>query len=262
MVNRQILTSWYGKHYIIVSLIDAPVSTVLRAEHFFDLGSSEQFLRSLEAPIGYWDQLANECVSYADWRSAHYWSSVESFLARALVRGELAAFEVPHLQPQASSSPTATLKVSSNLQHRLLPASALLTERIKERKHFASTFAARNFLQSHSLSEAQLAKLTKSLPGSTGITPIEVLSQALVNGDVVVTVERISSAPPTPLELESAAVNSAPATPPPAPEMSEPMTPSPATPEEVASFLNDAQAAALMSAAEKGNAVCEQCEKD
>ena len=255
MFHRPILTSGFGKHYTLIRRADAPLGGVLRAESFLDSNAAERFLRTLTVPSQYWQQLASQCNRYHDWRNSQRWSSLESFLASALCHGELAAFELPASDKHHDDA-NVVIKANNRQQYRLLPAIAELTDTIREKKQFNSQQAARRFLEQQNLSDEQLSSLASPLASHYSGSALDKVSQALIEQALFISVEQIPSAPPKPMPVEELPATAPVNSPPPAAEPAPVVEQAPQDNLE----LEGLQAAALISAAQAGSPICEECQ--
>ena len=261
MLNQLPLKTWYGKHYAILRRSDAPTNSMLQAEPLGDQHAILHFLADLQVSSEYWQQLACRCSGYQSWRNSHIHLPIEAFIAMALSQGELQCYPVSDSKKRELTATKQRIKGERDTTYQLLPASAQFTDTLREIKRFSNQAEARQFLQASNPSEQQLQALAEELnlpaQNSRGSSLIEPICQALVDGKAIVSVERTVSAPPKPIMEAVADTPSEPAPsaePPPVAEVAAPIT------QADLAKLADLQAAALISAAEQGSPVCEECE--
>ncbi|KGJ94787.1 hypothetical protein [Colwellia psychrerythraea] len=199
MLTSQVFKSRTGLHYTL-RLTNKGISSLpssIKAESFSDENIALHFVHSLQVPLFFWENLAqeNSFFNYHNWNKANPWISIESYIAQALIQGSVQAFKSGSLTDINQSIEKRRFK-QSGLTFEFLPASCLLTDAPKEQKQFSSLADTQNFLNTLYPAREQLTDLVHSLnlnvPASSTTNASamnEALGQALIKGEIVITQE-------------------------------------------------------------------------
>lgn len=197
MLTSQVFKSRTGLHYSLRLSNKGAQLNSLKPKTFIDKNTASQFVHNLQVPLFFWENLArsNSFFSYSNWNNTNPWSSIEDYIAQALMQGSVQAY---------SSSASSELQQSiekrrfkkSGLTFEFLPASCLLTDTPKEQKMFSSLAETQGFLNTLYPAREQLTDLVQSLnlsdpPASTTDAGLmnEALGKALLKGEIVITQE-------------------------------------------------------------------------
>lgn len=256
MQIKKPLSSRYGKQYLVCYSNQVPKqssSLALRG-----IKGARQFVEDLTGASATWQQLAIQSSDYLSWKSSHPWSPTEDFIALLLSQGKLKAVDVTQLTLWKSTHKAQpALKDGFGNQYQFIPVAASLFNTPTNTKRFASQKDAQAFIEKLGISEEDTKTITEGLSisalGQAG--PTETLSQALVNGDVILTKQEARRIP-TKTEFESVP-----------PSQAQPAGLGPGSEPSVAKAAveskldEEAIAEALEKAAEDGTPFCEECEK-
>ncbi|MDA7745997.1 hypothetical protein N8878_01510 [Psychromonas sp.] len=258
MFNSPVIKSQFGQHFIIIPSTKINQLATLKAETFIGRLSCEQFIRHLNAPLGYWQQLAQQLhvLPYASWKAQNPWADIQVFIAQALVQGAIKAFKSPSFQELANTSSSRTIKTAFGKRYQIRPASSALLTPLTEPQAINSIAAATQFVEQLALDDETLTTLNASIANTDVATTTEAkrqqLAEAIANGDLVVDLEPEPIKPLNEGEFIEEVVQAA------QPE------PAKTVAESYTVDSKDAEigtAKGLIAAAESGAPFCEECEK-
>lgn len=153
----------FRHHYRLHIQGDVPVSRFLSAKRFSDSVITENFVRGLRVPPGFWRGALSR-VSVTNFKPG---ASVEARISALLIRGTLKLYPVKHLDtqpgddsPAEASTPLATVK---GMDYKLAPASVLLVQPASDVKTFANKEQAISFLTEMNMDDAQTNELAASM---------------------------------------------------------------------------------------------------
>lgn len=265
MLTSQVFKSRTGLHYTL-RLTNKGVSSLpssIKAESFPDESTALHFVHSLQVPLFFWENLAqdNSFFNYHNWNQANPWISIESYIAQALIQGSVQVFQSTPISVLNESRQLRSFKDTSGKSFELQPAASLLVNATADVQPVNNKVSAEKILQDLGITAESSQNLHKSLnlPANSG-TSVEALISALVKGDIVLTQQAEALKPSTGqdfVETVFEAPKSA-AEPPPAETNS---TTAPSTEEKEPVLDEKATAEVMTQAAEDGTPFCEECEK-
>jgi len=191
MLNRQITTTSYGQRYAFRLRNSGSLPKSLSPEKFSDLGLAYQFVRTLNLPTAHWRSLTHfgSTLNYAGWRSSNPWASIEQYIARCLVRGDIQAYKVKAVSPSSSGETKSVFKNQFGTSYHFMPASSALFGNTSNAESASDKTAALALISQLNLTKPELIELTKSLdlPSGGDYAQLnDVLSEAIMNSEVLV----------------------------------------------------------------------------
>ena len=257
MFISQIVKDITGQNYIIRLRNQGVTNPSVKPEKFLNTQLSYQFVCRLKSPFGLWQNIAssNSFFSLQRWQSSNPTLCIEHYAAEVLVQGFVQVYktEEPHIVNQNRAKNQFKDQSGKNFQFQ--SASNLLLLNNVDMQSVTTSAQAEQFIAQLSLSETQLETLTRTFDLAPNIDSTTALSDALINGDIVVT--RIADTPKPPITTEYVEPSSSA----PEPTQSESSrTEQSSTAEEP--IRDDAQSTeVLKQSAEEGTPFCEECEK-
>jgi hypothetical protein len=262
MLTSQVFKSRSGLHYSLrhTTKCFGSLPNRIKAEPFTDKNAALQFVRNMQVPLFFWQNVAqeNSFFSYTNWKNSNPWASIESYIAQALVQGSVVAYETASISELNETRQLRSFKDTNGKSFELQPAAALLVDATAEVKPVSDKTSAEKILQDLGITAHSAKSINKSLNLSTSnINSIEVLKAALIKGEIVVTQQAEALKPSTGqdfIETVFEAPKSAVA-PPPQTESSPVETSPTASPTRA----ENATADGLTKAAAEGTPFCEEC---
>jgi len=124
---------------------------------------TEQFVRNLDVPDGYWQRLLSRHPALGFDPNA----SDEGRISQLLIQGVLRVYPVSHLDKQSGENSTTssfpTIRAEKGLSYKLVPASVLLEKPVSNIKTFSNKDQAVSFLGKLNLDDDQLTGLAQSI---------------------------------------------------------------------------------------------------
>lgn len=197
-MNRQILTDLFGTRYCVHSFIDGQSPFAIKPIRFTDQVATEQFLRRLRTPHGYWQRLLTTATVPSGSRSDAESVSIKA-IATALIRRQFRLYQVPKVDAHQHPPHKRALSGNDGITYRFEPTTVLLANHSPELKHFGSAQEVFTFIEHLAPSDKQLQDLlesTPNLPLPKGLqnTPravmIDILATALRDNLVIATIHR------------------------------------------------------------------------
>ncbi|TQV85883.1 hypothetical protein [Aliikangiella coralliicola] len=209
MFNSQIVKAENGQFFVFRIPGRETLSQSLTPKYFWDDFATLHFVQNLNVMTGFWHQLASSCLGfgYEGWRNAHPWSAIEEYIAYCLINGHIQVFSIKADDVFHPSSSERQFKTPYGISYQFIPAANTLISSPSETKSFNSVADANTFIENLNLSDKQLSELEESLDlpeHSTGAnaggfayteSPKQNLSNALVNGDIIIAVEEEANKP-------------------------------------------------------------------
>jgi len=274
MLTSQAFKSRNGQYYTLRLTNNSVQLNSLKAESFSDINAATQFVHSLQVPLFFWENLAqgNTFFSFSNWKNANPWASIEDYIAQTLVQGSVQAYETASISELTQSRQARSFKDSSGKSFELQPATALLVDATAEVKPVNDNASAIKILQDLDITAQSAESINASLNLSANSgTSIEVLTSALVKGDIVLTQQAEAPKPESTGDFVDAvfqAAKTAEEPPPPAEDTSSSpaesknsSAPQENTSKEPTVRDDKTTADVLTKAAEDGTPFCEECEK-
>jgi len=274
MLTSQAFKSRNGQYYTLRLTNNSVQLNSLKAESFSDINAATQFVHSLQVPLFFWENLAqsNTFFSYSNWKSTNPWAGIEDYIAQTLVQGSVQAYETASISELTQSRQARSFKDSSGKSFELQPATALLVDATAEVKPVNDNASAIKILQDLDITAQSAESINASLNLSANSgTSIEVLTSALVKGDIVLTQQAEAPKPESTGDFVDAvfqAAKTAEEPPPPAEdtysspaESKNSSAPQENTSKEPTVRDDKTTADVLTKAAEDGTPFCEECEK-
>ncbi len=260
MLTYQAFKSRNGQHYTLRLTNKNVRLNSLKAESFSNRNAATQFVHNLQVPLFFWENVAqgNTFFSYSNWRNTNPWASIEDYIAQTLMQGSVQAYQTASISELTQSRQARSFKDSSGKCFELQPATALLVDATAEVKPVNDNASAIKILQDLDITTQSAESLNKSLnlPANSG-TSIEVLTSALVNGDIVLTQQAEARKPATGQDLVETAFEAPKSSAEPPPQAEAKSAPV----EEKEPVRDDTSSAAVLEqAAEDGTPFCEECE--
>lgn len=261
MLTSQVFKSRTGLHYSLRLSNKGAQLNSLKPKTFIDKNTASQFVHNLQVPLFFWENLArsNSFFSYSNWNNTNPWSSIEDYIAQALMQGSVVAYETASISQLTESRQLRSFKDTLGKSFELQPASSLLVNSTADVKPVNDKVSAEKILQDLEITAHSAESINKSLnlPASNG-NSIETLKAALINGDVVLTQQAEALKPESTGDFVDAVFEAAksPSEPPPQTESV------PAVEKQPESVRDEKATAEVMTkAAEDGTPFCEECEK-
>jgi hypothetical protein len=272
MLTSQIFKSRAGLHYTL-RLAHQNVGSLPKAikpEYFNNQFAALFFVNNLQVPVFFWENLAhgNSFYSYPNWKNANPGKRIEEYIAQALTQGSVRVYKTVSLSELKKSRQSRSFKDSLGKRFELQPVASLLMNARADVKPVLNKAGAEKVLQDLNITAESAKSLTKSLnlPTTSGSSSnnssnsnsIDVLTTALVNGDIVLTQQPETLKPTPKANFIEEVVNKAQESLGPA----APVTPTePAAPTTSPTRTESATANGLIKASEEGTPFCEECEK-
>lgn len=262
MLTSQVYKSSAGQHFTLKISSKSHRIKSVNAERFIDHHSALHFVYNLQVPLLFWENLANsnDFFNYHNWQTANPWASIEHYIAQALVQGSVQAFSSVSPNELHETRQARSLKDSFGKKFELQAANNALLDNCAEIKPVHDKRSAEQLLQEMEITSEAAEVMTKSLnlPAQDGKS-IEALTDALVNGDVVLTQLPDDIKPAGDGEFVEEVVAKAQEEAPPKAAPSESKT----VEKDTTPVRDDkASAKVLEQAAEEGTPFCEECEKN
>ncbi len=215
MLNRQIVRSRTNQYYVFHTRLCPDRPRNQRPRDFLDQTFAEQFVRGFNSRVKsrFWVNLASKLTDFSQWQQNSRREPIDKYVAKRLVSGHIQAFEIEDYDNLVKGSKQKRIPTKTGMAYRFAPAAIQLVSRVDKVKQFSNTAEAEAFLKTLNLETEQLDELSKTLelpttPGtatskadskandkSNDKALIAPISQALVNGDIIVTEEPPSSPP-------------------------------------------------------------------
>ncbi len=193
MLTNHTLSDHSGRQYRLLTPQDTRPHTALQAERFFSETQALRFLRQLTVPHGYWRRIHQ--------RTAHGFSPISNenqlleLLSQMLYSGRIQIYQLEKANSPATSR--MTFRDDKKTLFAIKPVSHLLTQQEAELRHFSDEHEARTFIEESGIDEKQLDELINEKKLPRGKNATHTVAAALASGELIVTVDRYSHAPPT-----------------------------------------------------------------
>lgn len=201
MLNK-IVRDPFGQHYKIHTTHDGIISGPLTPKSFRTPESAQMFVKSLQTPTGCWQYLVSQCNGAMITVPAKH-RSVEQQVSQLLLAGQIKLYPITLPKLTSSSPKRRTLKGGDKVNYQFTPVANMLLVKPREVKRFNNKASAEKFLSELQPDEKQLkalaAELDIPISSTAAINPTELsdsITTAMASGEVVIIVDRISSAPP------------------------------------------------------------------
>ncbi|PKG38786.1 hypothetical protein [Psychromonas sp. Urea-02u-13] len=255
MFTSQVVKDRAGQFYIICLRNQGRHNLAIQPETFYNTQASYQFVTSLQAPLGLWQNIAssNSFFSLQRWQNTNPSLSIEHYVAEVLVQGFVEVYKTADVQLLQQQSNQTRVKDSFGRGYQLQPAASLLLGNGNDIKQIRSKTEAELFIQKLSLDDDAISQLLKANNVNSPKPPSEALVSALIDGELVVSVLPPVRKPVSKTEFVEQAMT-----------LNEPAPVAPSNHDKAAPVSNDrsdnGDAEALMKAAEDGTPFCEECE--
>ncbi len=200
MLTNLTLSDNFGRLYRLLTPRDTRPHTALQAERFFSETQALRFLRQLTVPHGFWHHIQQRAA--LEFNPVSNENQLLKQLSQMLYRGRIQVYHVDEVNSPATRSMAFTDE--SKTRYAIKPVSHLLIKREKEILHFSDEQEARTFIEESGLDEKQLNELIQENKLPRGKSVTHTVAAALVSGELVVTVDRFSHAPPLPTDSTDA----------------------------------------------------------
>jgi len=201
-MQNLIVKNRFGESYKVQLPREINAQLTLISETFWNQESTQQFIRNLTVPNGYWREIINE-YSTLPIPSSLTTIEVEQQVNTLMMRGQLKFYPVDILDVVEHPPEKRVIKCTDNVTYQFAPVSTLLLNKTSETKSFKNTDEAKIFLSNINANDNQLLNIANELdiklPATASVNQgetIEAVSQELAAGNIVIIVDKTSSSPP------------------------------------------------------------------
>ena len=196
MLTSQILKSRTGLHYslTLANKGNSALTRTINAESFIDQNAALQFVNSLQVPLFFWENLAqnNSFFNYRNWLNANPGGGIEDYIALSLVQGNVKAYQT--IRPEHLAETTFDRSFTQDgKKYEIIHAHATLNAISNEALSFNNMSEANKFMGRLERDASQLTFLAKTLQlpisKSSSATPKDLrlaIGEAISNGEVVI----------------------------------------------------------------------------
>jgi len=257
------LEDLFGKRYVLKQPFDITPQSSLNSLEFTDEGQAFQFICRLRASHNYWQRTLSNIPSVSAKQTFVKSHSSERQISQLLYRKQLYIYELANFSRDSSDSNKRSVEVANGDKYTFSHASTLLVAAPLDLVDLNTKADAEKLLSEINPDDKQLDEIAKELniekpaSASTAVTK-ELIVEAIVANEVVVSVQRKLARPPMP-DKESATV-----------AVDKPVALGPeaavavsaaVTVDAMSNINQKSQAETLKSASEDGTPFCEECEK-
>lgn len=198
MLNSQIIRNQFGHFFIIHTSKCKPAPATLLPEPIHNLTQAKSFINKLIVPINFWRDIYHT-TSIINNQISNDIQLIDA-LAELFSHGKITAYKI---DPPSPSGPR-TIATDDGLSFTFSALNTLLTSAPSIVKPFDTNKSAEDFLTKLNMDTDQLELISSELKINSPVTSIagnrnliSQMSESLVQGSIVVTVERRTSAPRT-----------------------------------------------------------------
>jgi hypothetical protein len=196
MLTSQVFKSRSGLHYSLRHSTKCLGSRPngIKAESFTNEFAALQFVRNLQVPLFFWQNLAqeNSFYSYTNWKNINPWGGIENYIALTLVQGRVQAYQT--IRPEHLAETTFGRSFTQDgKNYEITHVHATLNTISNEALSFNNMNEANKFMGRLERDAAQLTFLAKTLQlpisKSSSATPKDLrlaIGEAISNGEVVI----------------------------------------------------------------------------
>ena len=202
-VQNSVVKNRFGEFYKVELPRDNNAQLTLKAESFWNEESTQQFINNLTVPNGYWREIVSEYSTLPS-PSSLTTNEIEQRVSVLMMRGQLKLYPVDIPDIVEHPPEKRVIKSSDNIIYRFAPISSLLLSNVAETKSFQNLDEAKEFLSNLNATEEQLSTIANELdiklPATASVNQgeiIEVISQELAAGNIIIIIDKTSSTPPT-----------------------------------------------------------------
>lgn len=198
MSKATILKDPHGQNYTLRGPNDRAIHGKLDTKSFTNTIEAQSFVKTLETPFGYWDDVVRNCGPIPA-----NCTSMEDHISELLYEGQIKVYKIKPQDKLKASAAKRTFKTNDGNRHQFTDASAEIDGDKSKIKRFANPAEAKAYIEKLNPDQDQLKAIAESLevslPGnaakdSAAIT--SAIAAAMVAGQVMVMVEEASAAPP------------------------------------------------------------------
>lgn len=210
MLSTHIIKDTFGHRYVLKT---SPVhfeQSDFKAKSFWNIESTNFFVRSLKVSHGYWPNLLQQ-FSTAPALHTLQNTQIEQHVSELLISGKIVLYPLPKQKQDEHAPQKRAIKSKDNVTYLFAESNLLLTSTPREVKSFSSEDEAKVFLQELPADDDKLktiaAELDIKIPTTASLNPAEIvtaISTALVTGSVIVLVDRVSTVPASESEVVAA----------------------------------------------------------
>ncbi len=183
----------FGRRYTLLTSGHNAPHPALRAEKFSGTLQARRFIGQLKTPVSFWRKVyLNSSTSS---RIVSDDRQLTGLLAEMLYRGRIRVYQVDSIN--ANSSKNLAFTDTDKTSYAIKPVNFLLLHRLPEIKTFREQKEALAFVAKSGATDEELTKLLSKHNLDTAPDSKTAAAQALVAGDLIVTVSRYTQ-PPTP----------------------------------------------------------------
>lgn len=200
-IQNSIVKNHFGEYYKLQLPREINPQLTLKASTFWNPQSTQQFIKNLIVSPGYWREIIREYSTLPGPVSLSE-IEIEQRVSVLLLQGQLKLFQVDIPDLVEHPPEKRVIKSSDNLLYRFAPVSTLLLNNVSETKKFSTQKDVKSFLSEISDDPDELITITQELglrvPETASANQAEItetLSKALVDGEVVIIVDKTSSVP-------------------------------------------------------------------
>lgn len=200
-IQNSIIKNRYGECYKLQLPRDVNPQLTLKASTFWNPQSTQQFIKNLTVSPGYWREIVAEYSTLPGPASLSE-TEIEQRVSDLLLQGQLKLYPVNIPDLVEHPPEKRVIKSSDNILYRFAPSSTLLLSNLSETKKFSNQDDAKSFLSEISNDPDELKTISHELGLPLPETSLvnqgqitETLSKALVDGEVVIIVDKTSSVP-------------------------------------------------------------------
>lgn len=202
-MQNLVVKNRFGELYKVQLPREINAQLTLKSETFWDQESTQQFIRNLTVPNGYWREIISE-YSTLPIPSSLTTIEIEQQVNTLMMRGQLKFYPVDIPDIVEHPPEKRVIKSTDNITYQFAPVSTLLLNKTSEIKSFKNTGEAKEFLSNLNANDEQLTNIANeldiNLPATASVNQgetIEAMSQEIAAGNIVIIVDKTSSAPPT-----------------------------------------------------------------
>jgi len=158
-MRTTVIQDRFQHHYRLYVRGDAPVNHIVKAKEFSDSVFTENFVRRLSVPLGFWRRILSR-VAAENFKPR---ASIEARISQLLIRGTLKLYPVKHLDQQRGGTSGPVISTAKGMSYKLVPASVLLVEPAAVAKTFTDKEQAVSFLTELEMDDAQRNELAAAM---------------------------------------------------------------------------------------------------
>lgn len=208
-IQKSVVKNRFGEFYKLQLPRESNAQLTLKSEAFWNEESTQQFINNLTVPNGYWREIINEYNTMPS-SSELTNNEIEEKVAGLMMQGQLKLYPVDIPDIVEHPPEKRVLKGSDDILYRFTSISSLLLNDASETKRFKNTDEASAFISQLNPSNEQLTTIASELkiniPTTAALNPSETINaivEELISGNIVIIVDKTSSAPSTKKEALS-----------------------------------------------------------